>query len=532
MTPECSLCTNIQAEMHHEFSDEADIVLFRGDAFDLLATIPDRTIKLIVTSPPYNIGKEYETRIAIEDYLSQQTQIIRELYRVLRDDGSICWQVGNYVEDGEIYPLDIFFYSIFKELGMRLRNRVVWHFRHGLHASNRFSGRYETLLWFSKTDDYTFNLDAVRVPSKYPGKRHYRGNKKGKVSGNILGKNPADVWEFLAEEWERALWDIPNCKANHPEKTVHPAQFPVELVERCVLAFTNPGDWVLDPFVGVGSTILGAVRQARKAVGSEKESQYLEIARERVQDYFKGTLRIRPLGKPVYRPNGREKVAQIPPEWLHSSSENGLRVVGVYSFNKGLERMRQDYPDELKEIYSVLQSVDVRMVTRGESENTSARPLRYGAHPIKSMIKMAFATRAWEALRVPCHYPTKYYLGDYAPPTELGLGAFREIDFVKNQVGVEVHFGKYSPVIDNVITKMPIFHKLGHIAIGVQIVPIKEMAIEVAGGGAYFGQFLWDLDQRGVSDIDVPVLILGVAPASWLGEVTPGTRSGNTPSQT
>lgn len=116
--------------------------------------------------------------------------ILAELTRVCAKDGSIVWQVGNYVEDGEVFPLDIHFYPIFKSLGMQLRNRIVWHFDHGLHASNRFSGRYEVLLWFTKTKDYTFNLDDVRVPAKYPGKRHYKGNKVGQPSGNPLGKIP------------------------------------------------------------------------------------------------------------------------------------------------------------------------------------------------------------------------------------------------------------------------------------------------------------------------------------------------------
>lgn len=301
--------------VEEQFNPEAKFVLFQGDVNDLLKTIPDETIKLIVTSPPYNMGKEYETRVKVTKYLEQQAATIQELYRVLRADGSICWQVGNYVENGEIFPLDIFYYPIFKSLGMRLRNRIVWHFGHGLHASKRFSGRYETLLWFTKGDTYTFNLDAVRVPSKYPGKRHYRGAKKGQLSGNPKGKNPSDIWFLMAQEWETGLWDIPNVKSNHPEKTIHPAQFPIELVERCVLAMTNEDEWVFDPYAGVGSALIAATRHRRRAMGSEKEEKYVEIARKRVGDFFRGELKIRPLGKPVYQPTGREKIAQMPKEW-------------------------------------------------------------------------------------------------------------------------------------------------------------------------------------------------------------------------
>jgi adenine-specific DNA-methyltransferase len=297
------------------FSPNAQIVLFQGDVGEFVATIPDSSIGLVITSPPYNLGKEYEDRVSIDRYLKAQAQVIGQLCRVLREDGSLCWQVGNFVENGEVYPLDILYYPIFKELGMKLRNRIVWRFGHGLHASKRFSGRYETILWFTKSDDYIFNLDTVRVPAKYPGKRHFKGPNKGKLSGNPLGKNPSDVWEFIKQDWEEAFWDIPNVKSNHPEKTVHPCQFPIELVERCVLALTNEGDWVFDPYAGVGTSLIAALMHDRRAMGSEKESQYVKIARERLSSYFSGTLRRRPVGTPVYEPTGKEKVAQIPTEW-------------------------------------------------------------------------------------------------------------------------------------------------------------------------------------------------------------------------
>ena len=204
-------------------------------------------------------------------------------------------------------------------MGYSSENRVIWHFEHGLHCSVRFSGRYETLLWFTKTDDYTFNLDKVRVPSKYPGKTHYAGPKHGLPSGNPLGKNPSDVWTVMAAEWEIGLWEIPNVKANHPEKTAHPCQFPIELVERCVLAFTEPDDLVVDPFSGVGSALLAALRHGRRAMGCEKEMGYIKEAMSRIRKLYDGTLPYRPLGKPVYQPTGKEKVSQVPAQWLQLS---------------------------------------------------------------------------------------------------------------------------------------------------------------------------------------------------------------------
>jgi len=297
------------------YNPEAKIIVYHGDVMNFLQQIPDASINLIITSPPYNIGKEYESRTSLEKHIDIQSEVIAKLYKKLRDDGSICWQVGNFVDKSEVYPLDILYYPIFKKLGMKLRNRIVWKFGHGLHASKRFSGRYETILWFTKTDRYIFNLDSVRIPSKYPGKRHYKGSNKGKPSGNPLGKNPSDVWEIVVRDWEEQVWDIPNVKANHPEKTIHPCQFPIELVERCVLALTNEGDWVFDPYMGVGSSLIAAIMHNRRAVGCDKEEAYVEIAKHRIKSYYNGTLRYRNLGKPIYEPTGLEKVTKIPEEW-------------------------------------------------------------------------------------------------------------------------------------------------------------------------------------------------------------------------
>ena len=217
-----------------EYDEFADLILYEGNVLDLFSTFPDNTAQLVVTSPPYNLNKAYEEKLDLDTYLDQQKKIIVESVRILKDEGSICWQVGNYVKKGEIIPLDILLYPIFAELGLHLRNRIVWHFGHGLHAQKRFSGRYEVILWFTKSDDYVFNLDDVRIPQKYPNKKHFKGPNKGELSGNPLGKNPSDVLE------------IPNVKSNHVEKTIHPCQFPVELIERLVLALTNKGDLVFD----------------------------------------------------------------------------------------------------------------------------------------------------------------------------------------------------------------------------------------------------------------------------------------------
>lgn len=281
---------------------DADLLLYRGDCLDLLDAMEPGSVQLVVTSPPYNLGKPYETNLDLDEYVRQQGEAIAGCVRVLRESGSICWQVGNYVSNGKVIPLDILLYPLFAQHGLSLRNRIVWSFGHGLHASKRFSGRYEVILWFSKGGEYTFNLDAVRVPQKYPGKRYFKGPKKGELSGNPLGKNPSDVWE------------IPNVKANHVEKTEHPCQFPIELVERLVLALTEPGDIVLDPFMGSGTTCLAALAHGRRAAGAEILPEYYELAAERIQIARQGRLRFRPAERPVYDPDGDGSL--IPPRIL------------------------------------------------------------------------------------------------------------------------------------------------------------------------------------------------------------------------
>lgn len=279
---------------------KSEYLYLDGDSNNILKTYPNGMFDLIITSPPYNIGKEYETKVSIEKYLEGQTEIISELIRTLNSTGSICWQVGNYIKKGEVFPLDIYYYDIFKKFKLKLRNRIIWQFGHGLHSSKRLSGRYETILWFTKSDNFIFNLDTVRVPSKYPGKKHFKGPNKGEYSGNPNGKNPSDIWKVVQNDWDNEIWDIPNVKSNHPEKTDHPCQFPIELIERCVLALTNENDWILDPFAGVGSTIIASLKNNRNVVGIEREKKYVKTGLARIKSFEKGELKIRPITKQIY----------------------------------------------------------------------------------------------------------------------------------------------------------------------------------------------------------------------------------------
>ena len=284
--------------IHSTYTKNADAVVYPGSCIDFICDIPDNTMQLVITSPPYNIGKKYEKKMDIEHYLFEQEKIIKQCYRVLSDSGSICWQVGNFVHRGQIIPLDIMLYPLFDKLGLKMRNRIIWSFEHGLHCSKRFSGRYETIIWFTKSDQYTFNLDPVRVPQKYPQKKYFKGPKAGQYSCNPLGKNPGD------------LWQIPNVKHNHPEKTEHPCQFPVELVERLVLSMTNPGDRVFDPFLGTGATIIAALKNKRKGIGAEIKTQYIQIIQNRLEDFQKGRLKTRAMSQAIYDPENQIKTSK------------------------------------------------------------------------------------------------------------------------------------------------------------------------------------------------------------------------------
>ena len=244
--------------------------LFSGDCMQMLQSISDESVDLVISSPPYNIGKEYENRSPLNDYLDEQSKVLRECYRVLKKTGSIFWQVGSYSNKGTLIPLDIKFFPIFERIGMFPINRIVWLRQHGLQAKNKFSCRHETILWFSKSMSCKFNLDNIRVPQKYQNKKHHKGDKKGQYSCHPDGKNPGDVWAFR------------NVKHNHEEQTIHPCQFPEDLISRVILATTDEGDVVLDPYMGTGTVPVAAKDNKRHYYGAEIEGKYYEVAERRI----------------------------------------------------------------------------------------------------------------------------------------------------------------------------------------------------------------------------------------------------------
>ena len=264
--------------------------LHHSSCLRFMRSMPDGCFKLIFTSPPYNLGKEYERKMSIDTYLESIQEDIWEMVRVLDSNGSLCWQIGNHVENGALLPLDFMFYPIFKDIGLNLSGRFIWTYGHGLHAKKRFSGRYETILWFTKGADFTFSFKAA-------------------ADGSLITPDGVDfeVWNSIRNEWNMGIFDIPNVKSNHPEKTLHPCQFPVELAERFILARTEKGDAVYDPYAGAASTLIAAVKHGRRAYGTDKEESYVSLGRQRLAAFSDGTLNLRPLGKPIFSPKQNKK---------------------------------------------------------------------------------------------------------------------------------------------------------------------------------------------------------------------------------
>jgi len=303
--------------------DDANFLLHHGTARSFLQNLPEQSMQLIITSPPYCIGQEYEKGIDLKYFQEIIGEVLADLVRVLKPGGSMAWQVGYQAKKNELFPLDYTVYSIMLQFPqLKLRNRIIWTFGHGHHLKRRFSGRHEIILWFTKGDEYTFDLDSVRVPQKYPGKKHYKGAKKGQFSGNPGGKNPSDVWE------------IPNVKAAHIEKTAHPCQFPVGLADRLIRALSATNDWVLDPFMGSGSTGVAALINQRRFVGIETHKPYVDIAKCRVADAMHGKARYRAVDLPVRLPKPSESVSKAPDHFVRAQRVKAVEDEGRRSCNR------------------------------------------------------------------------------------------------------------------------------------------------------------------------------------------------------
>ncbi|WP_217918617.1 site-specific DNA-methyltransferase [Myxococcus sp. AM010] len=250
-------------------------ILFKGDCVDLLARLSQSTIRpeLTVTSPPYNIGKEYEKPLPLNDYLQWCSQWLKGIHAVTADQGALWLNLG-YVDvegRGKAVPLP---YLMWNLSPFYLRQEVVWNYGAGVSSKRSFSPRNEKWLFYTRAvDSYTFNLDDVRDPDvKYPNQK-----KNGKLRCNPLGKNPSDVWQIAKVTSGK--------NRSSKERTSHPAQFPLALVDRIVRVSSNPCDIVMDPFSGSGSTGIAAVGSGRVFLGFELREDYCRLAIERFENY-------------------------------------------------------------------------------------------------------------------------------------------------------------------------------------------------------------------------------------------------------
>ena len=257
--------------------EAAGVMLFHVDALAALRHLSRCAIDLTVTSPPYNIGKEYETVLPLEAYLSWTEEWIKEVHRVTNDNGAFWLNLGYLAvpDRGRAVPIP---YLIWDRVPFYLIQEVIWNYGAGVANKRSFSPRNEKFLWYVKNPkQYTFNLDQVRDPNvKYPNQK-----KRGKLRVNPLGKNPTDVWHFPKVTTGEGLVG----QRASSERTCHPAQFPEAVIERIIKACSNPGDILLDPFIGSGTTAKVAARLSRNVIGFEINSEYIEIARNRLGNY-------------------------------------------------------------------------------------------------------------------------------------------------------------------------------------------------------------------------------------------------------
>ena len=248
------------------------ILIYQGDALELLPMLPKSAIDLTITSPPYNIGKEYEQIRELPDYIDWCEQWIRLIYNATSPTGAFWLNVGYLSVPGTAKALPIP-YLLWNHIDFYLIQEIVWNYGAGVASRKSFSPRNEKFLWYVKDEqEYIFHLDAIRDPNvKYPYQR-----KNGKIKCNPLGKNPTDVWSFPKVT-------SGNLRSSQ-ERTAHPAQFPLAVIDRIIKACSNPQDVILDPFIGSGTTAEAALRNRRQVVGFELRPDYIKITQERIQE--------------------------------------------------------------------------------------------------------------------------------------------------------------------------------------------------------------------------------------------------------
>jgi adenine-specific DNA-methyltransferase len=264
----------IRARLGVPYFEAEGILLYHSDCLTGLQQLEPDLLDLTVTSPPYNIGKEYESPMPLADYLGWCELWMREIHRLTKYDGAFWLNLG-YLEIPEKAKAIPIPYLLWDRSPFYLIQEVVWNYGAGVSTKRMFAPRNEKFLWYVRSpEDYQFNLDAVRDPNvKYPNQK-----KNGKLKCNPLGKNPTDVWEIakVTSGENRAS----------KERTPHPAQFPLALIDRIIKACSDDGDVICDPFMGSGTTAVAALQNGRQVVGFEIREDYCGLAKSRISRFL------------------------------------------------------------------------------------------------------------------------------------------------------------------------------------------------------------------------------------------------------
>lgn len=265
----------IERVLGKPYYETSNCIIYNMDCLKAMKKIPESIFNLTITSPPYNIGKEYENVLPLSEYLNWCENWIRELYRLTVPDGAFWLNLGyiSIPKKAKAIPIP---YLLWERIPFYLVQEIVWNYGAGVAGKKFLSPRNEKFLWYVKDENnYTFNLDDVRDPNvKYPNQK-----KNGKIKVNGLGKNPTDVWQFPKVTSGR--------NRSSKERTPHPAQFPKAVIERIIKASSNTGEAILDPFIGSGTTAIVALSNKRRVIGFEINTDYCQIAADRIENYLK-----------------------------------------------------------------------------------------------------------------------------------------------------------------------------------------------------------------------------------------------------
>jgi adenine-specific DNA-methyltransferase len=267
--------TDISKLLGKPYFQASNCLIYNLDCLEAMTILPDESINLTVTSPPYNIGKEYENLLPLDDYINWCEKWITEIYRLTLCDGAFWLNLGYFSIKNRAKAIPIS-YLLWDKIPFYLIQEIVWNYGAGVAGSKFFSPRNEKFLWYVKNSEtYTFNLDDIRDPNvKYPNQK-----KNGKIRVNPLGKNPTDVWEFPKV--------TSGQNRSSKERTPHPAQFPSAVIQRIIQASSNQNQIVLDPFLGSGTTAMVALNLNRLVIGFEIRQDYCDIAANRIETFLK-----------------------------------------------------------------------------------------------------------------------------------------------------------------------------------------------------------------------------------------------------